>query len=49
LASEILKRKCFTFDLDPVFAELTIRRIENFRKTGKVGWQWNNPFPEIDH
>jgi len=48
LAAEILKRKCFTFDLDPVFAELTIRRLENFQKTGKTGWQWNNPFPEIN-
>ncbi|MBN2545914.1 MAG: site-specific DNA-methyltransferase [Spirochaetes bacterium] len=48
LSCEILKRKCLTFDLDPLFAELTIRRLENYRQTGKTGWQWNNPFPEID-
>jgi site-specific DNA-methyltransferase (adenine-specific) len=46
IAGEKLKRRVYTFDLDPVFAELTIRRLENYRKTGKTGWQWNNPFPE---
>lgn len=47
LASEILGRKCFAMELDPVFAELSIRRLEHYRKTGKTGWQWNNPFPEL--
>jgi len=47
IAGEILKRKIYTFDIDPVYAEITIRRLENFRKTGKTGWQWGNPFPEI--
>jgi len=47
IAGEKLKRKVYTFDLDPIFAEITIRRLENFRKTGKTGWQWRNPFPEI--
>ena len=47
LASEILGRKCYTMEIDPVFAELSIRRLEHFRKTGKTGWQWNNPFPEV--
>lgn len=47
LASEILGRKCFAMEIDPVFAELSIRRLERFRNTGKTGWQWNNPFPEI--
>jgi site-specific DNA-methyltransferase (adenine-specific) len=47
LVGEILKRKVFTFDIDPIFAELSIRRLENFRKTGKTGWQFENPFPEI--
>ena len=46
LASEIKGRRCFTFDIDPVFAELTIRRLEHFRKTGEPGWQYRNPFPE---
>jgi DNA modification methylase len=48
IAGEKLKRRVYTFDLDPVFAELTIRRLENYRKTGKTGWQWNNPFPEVE-
>ena len=48
IAGEKLKRKVFTFDIDPIFAEITIRRLEHHRKTGKTGWQWNNPFPELD-
>ena len=47
MAAEKLNRRCITFDRDPVFAELTIRRLERYRKTGKTGWQWDNPFPEI--
>lgn len=47
IAGEKLKRIVYTIDEDPVFAEITIRRLENFRKTGKTGWQWNSPFPEI--
>lgn len=49
IAGENLKRKVYTFDLDPIFAEVTIRRLENLRKTGKTGWQWKNPFPELDN
>lgn len=41
-------RKVYTCDIDPIFAEITIRRLENFRKTGRLGWQWGNPFPEIE-
>lgn len=44
LASDGLKRKCFTVDYDPIFAEITIRRLENFRATGRTGWQNGNPF-----
>ena len=47
LASEMLGRKCYAMEIDPVFAELSIRRLEHYRKTGKTGWQWNNPFPEV--
>lgn len=47
IACEKLNRRCFTIDNDPLFAEITIRRLENYRNTGKTGWQWNNPFPEI--
>ena len=44
LASEILGRRCYTADIDPVFAEITIRRLENFRDTGRTGWQNGHPF-----
>lgn len=48
MAGEKLGRKVYTFDNDPIFSEITIRRLEHFRKTGKTGWQWKNPFPELD-
>lgn len=48
IAGERLGRRVLTFDIDPVFAELTIRRLENYRKTGRTGWQWQNPFPEME-
>lgn len=48
IAAERLHRKAYVFDADPIFAEITIRRLERYRKTGKLGWQWNNPFPELD-
>jgi site-specific DNA-methyltransferase (adenine-specific) len=44
LACEKLGRRCVTFDLDPIFAEICIRRLERFRKTGKTGWQRGHPF-----
>jgi hypothetical protein len=34
-------------DTDPIFVELTIRRLEQFRKHGVTGWQWKSPFPEL--
>ncbi|MBI4671580.1 MAG: site-specific DNA-methyltransferase [Chloroflexi bacterium] len=48
IAGERLGRCVYTFDLDPIFAEITIRRLEHYRATGKTGWQWENPFPEIE-
>ena len=52
LAAEILNRRCYTVDVDPIFAEITIRRLERFRSTGKVGWQNGHPFeneiPNLD-
>jgi len=48
IAGERLGRKVFCFDVDPLFAELTIRRLELYRNSGHTGWQWRNPFPEID-
>jgi site-specific DNA-methyltransferase (adenine-specific) len=44
IASEILKRKCYTLDIDPLYCEITIRRLENFRLNNKTGWQNSNPF-----
>jgi hypothetical protein len=44
LASEILKRRCYTIDTDPVFCEISIRRLENYRKTGRLGWQNSHAF-----
>ena len=48
LAGERLNRTVYSCDIDPIFAELTIRRLENFRATGKTGWQWRSPFPELE-
>lgn len=44
LACEQLKRRCITIDVDPVFCEITIRRLERFRNSGLTGWQNSNPF-----
>ena len=46
LACEILNRKCVTIDIDPVYAEISIRRLERFRATGRTGWQNGHPFEE---
>jgi len=48
VVGERTNRRVFTFDIDPIFAELTIRRLEHLRETGKTGWQWHNPFPELE-
>lgn len=48
LACEIEGRRCYTLDINPVFAELSIRRLEHYRKTGNPGFQCKNPFPELD-
>jgi DNA modification methylase len=44
LSAEINKRKCFAMDIDPLFCEITIRRLEHFRHTGYLGWQNGHPF-----
>ncbi|MGH7965041.1 MAG: DNA-methyltransferase, partial [Candidatus Binatia bacterium] len=44
LAAEMLGRRCVTTDIDPLYCEITIRRLERFRRTGKTGWQNSNPF-----
>jgi len=44
LSAEINHRKCITMDIDPLFCEITIRRLEHFRCTGQLGWQNGHPF-----
>lgn len=46
LGCERLSRRCITFDIDPVFCEISIRRLENFRAKNLLGWQNSNPFAE---
>lgn len=48
IAAEKTNRRCYTIDNDPIFAEITIRRLQRYRQTGKAGFQWQNPFPELD-
>ncbi len=47
IACERLNRRCFTIDNDPIYCELTIRRLERFRQHGLLGWQNKSPFEEI--
>lgn len=44
LAAEMAGRTCLTMDIDPIFCEITIRRLEHLRQTGHTGWQNSNPF-----
>ncbi len=46
LACEKNDRRCFTIDINPVYCEISIRRLERFRKSGNLGWQNSNPFIE---
>ncbi|MEN6626153.1 MAG: site-specific DNA-methyltransferase [Candidatus Sumerlaeia bacterium] len=46
VAAERLGRTCYTCDVDPVYCEIMIRRLERYRATGKLGWQNDTPFPE---
>ncbi|MCK4627093.1 MAG: site-specific DNA-methyltransferase [Phycisphaerae bacterium] len=48
VVGEQANRRVFTFDIDPIFAEITIRRLERLRQCRKTGWQWHNPFPELE-
>ncbi len=44
LAAEMSGRRCLTMDIDPIFCEIAIRRLELYRRTGRTGWQNSNPF-----
>jgi len=47
MACERTGRRCVTLDIDPLFAEITIRRLERYRATGKTGWQRGDPFMKL--
>lgn len=46
LAAEMLGRRCYTLDTDPVYCEIAIRRLERYRATKKTGWQNSHPFED---
>ncbi len=47
LSCERLGRRCFTADIDPIYCEVTIRRLELWRKSGRLGWQNGHPFEDV--
>lgn len=46
LAAELLNRNCFTIDVDPIYCEISIRRLEHYRQTRRLGWQNGHPFEQ---
>lgn len=44
IAAEKLGRRCITADIDPIYAEICIRRLERYRRSGREGWQNSHPF-----
>lgn len=44
VAAELHNRTCYTCDIDPIYCEIMIRRLERFRSYGILGWQNANPF-----
>ncbi len=46
IAGERLNRRCFICDIDPVYCEIMMRRLERYRKYGLTGWQNGNPFEQ---
>ena len=44
LAAELCERRSFTCDIDPVYCEIAIRRLELYRKSGRLGWHNSHPF-----
>lgn len=49
LACEISQRRCFTIDIDPLFCEMAIRRLEHYRQTSRLGWQNGHAFERDIH
>ncbi|MFQ5825985.1 MAG: DNA-methyltransferase [Dehalococcoidia bacterium] len=48
LQAEISNRICYAMDIDPKWAELSIRRLLRYRKTGLTGWGRKDPYEEIN-
>ena len=46
LSGERSGRRVYTFDIDPVYSEISIRRLLRYRATGRTGWQREDPFQE---
>ena len=46
IAAELQGRRCYTCDHEPVYCEISIRRLEHFRQTGKQGWQNSHAFAD---
>ena len=44
LQAEISNRTCYTMDIDPKWAELSIQRLLRYRNTGKTGWGRQDPW-----
>jgi len=44
IAAEKLGRRCITTDIDPIYAEICIRRLERYRNSGHEGWQNGHAF-----
>lgn len=34
-------------DVDPLYCEISIRRLEHYRQTGLAGWQNGHAFDEV--
>jgi site-specific DNA-methyltransferase (adenine-specific) len=49
IAADRLKRDCIICDIDPIYCEIMIRRLERLRRYGKTGWQNGNPFERELH
>jgi len=49
IVAEQMKRRCFICDIDPIYCEIMIRRLERLRSYGKTGWQNGNPFQKELH
>ena len=44
IVAEQTERRCFIADIDPIYCEIMIRRLERYRENGDTGWQNSNPF-----